>query len=111
MSDSPTGFQPTDDEVALVVQAIRGGRVRGLDGALYDPNPKVWNEEAVRDWLERTHTPRRAREIVRILRGGGNIKSRPAASTVYIALQTLTRRVEQLEREVAALREQSSSRV
>jgi hypothetical protein len=109
MSDSPTGFQPTDDDVAVVLQAIHDGRVRGLDDEPYDA--EAWDDEAVRDWLQRTHMPAHARYIVTTLRGGRNIKSRPAAPTVYIALQTLTRRVEQLEREVAALREQSSSRV
>ncbi len=104
------GISLTDEEVAMVVQAIREGRVRTLDDLPYDA--EVWDEEAVRDWLERTHLPRRARQIVSTLRGGRNIKSRPVAPTVDIALRvlvahihTLQTRIDALQHEVSELRQ------
>lgn len=103
MTEPPTGIQLTDDDVSVVLQAIREARVRGLDDAPYDP--EEWDDEAVRDWLERTHRPTRARQIVSTLRGGRNIKSRPMAPTTHIALQALVRRIMQLERDVAALQQ------
>lgn len=110
----PDHIQLTDADVKLVLQAIHDERIRGLDDEPYDAaawdSKAVPDGEAVRDWLERTHTPHRAHEIVATLRKGHRIQSRPVAPTVYIALQALMRRVERLEREVAALRAQSSNR-
>ena len=104
MTDSTRGIKLTDEDVTIVIQAIREGRVRTLDGVPYDA--KDWDdEETVRDWLERTHTRRRAREIVDTLRRGDNIKSRPVAPTVHLSLRTLEQRITQLERQVAELRE------
>jgi hypothetical protein len=93
----------TDDDVAVVLRAIREGRVRALDDSLYYAT--AWDEEAVRDWLERTHLPTRARQIVSTLRGGRQIKSRPVAPTVNIALRALRTRIVQLERELAELKQ------
>lgn len=98
------GISLTDEEIGIVLQAIREGRVRNLDDVPYDA--EVWDEEAVGDWLERTHLPRRARQIVSTLRGGRNIKSRPVAPTVDIAMWPLLARIAQLEHEVAVLRGQ-----
>jgi hypothetical protein len=103
MFESTTGHQLTDDDVAVVLQAIREGRVRGLDDEPFDS--EEWDKEAVRDWLERTHMPTRARQIVTTLHRGRNIKSRPMAPTTHIALQALARRISHLEHEIAALRE------
>ena len=96
----------SDDEVAVVLQAIGEGRVRDLDDVPYDP--AVWDAEAVRDWLERTHRPTRAHEIVRTLRNGRTIKSRPFAPTVSIVLHALMHRITQLEQEMAALKQRVS---
>lgn len=93
----------TEDDVAVVLQAIREGRVRTLDGVAYEA--ALWDEEAVRDWLERTHLSRRAKQILAELRKGQQVKSRPVAPTVDIALRTLLARMAQLEQEVARLRE------
>jgi hypothetical protein len=101
MTEPPTGFQLTNDDVAVVLQAIRAGRVRDLDDVPYDP--EQWDEEAVRYWLERTHRPAHARYIVTTLGAERHIKSRPMSPTTSIALQALIRRIAQLEREVADL--------
>ena len=101
---APQGIHLTEDDVAQVLQAIGEGRVRDLDDTPYDA--AVWDEEVVRDWLERTHFPTRARQIVSMLRNGQRIKSRPVAPTVNIALRLLFARIEHLEREVAELRQQ-----
>ena len=99
MSEQGTaGINLTDEDVAVVLQAIREGRVRTLDDVPYDA--EVWDEEAVRDWLERTHLPRRARQIVSTLRNGQRVQSRPIAPTVDIALRPLLVRIAELEREV-----------
>jgi hypothetical protein len=100
MSDS---YQLTDDDVAVVLQAIREGRVRGLDDEPYDA--EAWDEEAAREWLERTHTPSHARYMVTTLRAGKRIKSRPTPPTTDLAIRALARRIAQLERTVDALRE------
>jgi hypothetical protein len=93
----------TDDDVAVVLQAIREGRVRALDDTPYDAAD--WDEETVRDWLERTHLPTRARQIVSTLRGGRQIKSRPVAPTTNLTLRALSTRIVHLERELAALKQ------
>lgn len=95
----------TDQDVALVLRAISEGRVRTVRGVPYDPG--LWNEEAVRDWLERTHQPRRARQILVELAHGDTVRSRSMAPTVEITLQPLLSRIDQLEREVAALKANS----
>ena len=101
------GISLTDEDVAVVLQAIREGRVRTLDGVPYDA--VLWDEEAVRDWLERTHQPRRAKQIVAELHNGQRVKSRPVAPTVDIALRPLLARIAQLEQELAQLRARQSA--
>ena len=101
------GLTLTNDEVAVVMQAIRAGRVRRLDGAPYDVT--LWDEEAVHDWLERTHQPRRAKQILAELRNGQQVRSRPVAPTVDIALRPLLARIAQLEQEIAQLRARQSA--
>jgi hypothetical protein len=103
MTEPTRGVQLTDEDVTVVIEAIREGRVRTLDGAPYDP--KVWDEETVRDWLQRTHLPPHARYIVTTLRRGLKIQCRPVAPTAYVALRALEQSISQLEREVAELRE------
>jgi hypothetical protein len=93
----------TDEEVAMVLQAIQEGRIRGLDDVPYDP--ESWNEEAVRDWLEHNHTPSHARFMVTTLRAGKQVKSRPTPPTTDITTRALARHIAQMEREIAALRE------
>lgn len=99
-------FHLTKEDVAVVQQAIREGRVLTWlpfeKDLPYDSD--LWNEEAIRDWLERTHFPKRAKQILSQLRRGQTIKSRPIAPTVEIALRTLIERVTKLEREVALLK-------
>lgn len=106
MTGSTRRIQLTDEDVKVVLQAISEGRVRTLDDVPYDP--KEWDEETVRDWLERTHMPTHARWMVSTLRGGRKIKSRPVAPTVRLALGALEQRIQQLELEVADLRERLS---
>lgn len=103
MSDTVNGLHLTDEEVGAVLQAIQEGRVRGLDDVTYDI--KEWDEEAVRDWLEHNHTPGHARYMVTTLRAGRRVKSRPTPTATDIAIRVLTRRVAQLEHDIAALRE------
>ena len=99
-------FHLTKEDVAVVQQAIREGRVLiwlPFEEELpYDSD--LWDEEAIRDWLERTHLPKRAKQILSQLRRGQTIKSRPISPTVEIALRKLVERVTKLEQEVALLK-------
>jgi hypothetical protein len=95
-------FQLTEKDIELVIRSIGEGRVRGLDKVPYDP--KLWDIEAVRDWLERNQEPRRARQILSELKNGDTVTSRPMAPTAWFAIHTLLTRIEQLERDVAELK-------
>jgi len=97
-----------DEDVDAVIQAIREGRVRTLDGVLYDP--AVWNAEAVRDWLKRTHRSRRAKQLLAELRNVQQARSRSVALTTDIALRPLLVRSAQLEQEVAEFQERLAVR-
>jgi hypothetical protein len=98
----------TDDDVKVVLDAINAGRVRDLPGVPYDP--MMWDKEAVRDWLERTHLPRRARQTLYELRAGKYVKSRPHASTVRMAVHGLEARIAQLEQDVAEMKQSIADR-
>lgn len=92
----------SDDDVETVLKAIRDGRVFSLAEEPYDP--ALWDEEAVRDWLEHAQSSMRARQNIGILRSGRNIYSRLVAPTVEIALKALIAQTARLEQEIAALR-------
>ncbi len=104
-------FHLTKEDVAIVQQAIREGRVLiwlPFEEELpYDSD--LWDEEAIRDWLERTHFPKRAKQILSQLRRGQTIKSRPISPTVEIALRKLVERITKLEQEVALLKASQTS--
>lgn len=102
------GVTLADEDVDAVIQAIREGRVRTLDGVLYDP--AVWNAEAVRDWLKRTHQSRRAKQLLAELRNVKQAKSRPVALMTDIALLLLLVRIAHLEQELAEFQERLAVR-
>ena len=106
MAQTTGEFRLTKEDIAVVQQAIREGRI--LTWLPFEKElpyePDLWNEEAIRDWLERTHFPRRAKQILSQLRRGQTIKSRPISPTVEIVLRKLVGRVTELEQEVALLK-------
>jgi hypothetical protein len=95
-------YEPTGDDVAVVLQAIQAGRVSNLQKAPFDPDE--WTEESVREWLEHFHEPSRARRIVSDLRRGLNVVSAPLPASLERTLYMLAERIGELEREVAELR-------
>ena len=106
MAQTTGEFHLTKEDVAVVQQGIREGRV--LIWLPFEEElpyaSDLWNEEAIRDWLERTHFPKRAKQILSQLRRGQKIRSRPISPTVEIALRKLVERITKLEQEVALLK-------
>ncbi len=95
-------YEPTPDDVAVVLQGIRSGRVVNLDEVPFDS--KDWTDESVQEWLVHFHEPNRAKQIVGTLRGGRNIKSAPLPASLERTLYMLAERIGELEREVTALK-------
>ena len=107
MSQIPNGFHLTKEDVKVVQQAIREGRVLtwlAFEEVPLPYDPDLWDEEAIRDWLERTHLQKRAKQILSQLRRGQTIKSRSISPTVEIVLRKLIERITKLEQEVTLLK-------